>query len=53
MLKLEDVHTSYGSSQVLFGVTMTRHGMMQADRNEGKLGLWMKLMDRLNLGFAC
>jgi len=36
-----------------FGVTMTRRGMMQADRNDGKLGLWMKLMDRLNLGFAC
>jgi glycine/D-amino acid oxidase-like deaminating enzyme len=36
-----------------FGVTMTRHGMMKADRNDGKLGLWMKLMDRFNLGFAC
>jgi len=36
-----------------FGVTMTRHGMMKADRNDGKSGLWMKLMDRLNLGFAC
>jgi len=32
---------------------MTRHGMMKADRNDGKSGLWMKLMDRLNLGFAC
>ena len=36
-----------------FGVTMTRHGMMKADRNNGRLGLWLKLMDRLNLGFAC
>jgi len=36
-----------------FGVTMTRHGMMKADRNGGRLGPWMKLMDRLNLGFAC
>jgi glycine/D-amino acid oxidase-like deaminating enzyme len=36
-----------------FGVTMTRHGMMKADRNSGRLGPWMKLMDRLNLGFAC
>ena len=36
-----------------FGVTMTRHGMMKADINNGKLGPWMKLMDRLNLGFEC
>jgi glycine/D-amino acid oxidase-like deaminating enzyme len=36
-----------------FGVTMTRHGMMKADTNNGKFGPWMKLMDRLNLGFAC
>jgi glycine/D-amino acid oxidase-like deaminating enzyme len=36
-----------------FGVTMTRRGMMKADRNGGRLGPWMKLMDRLNLGFAC
>jgi len=22
-------------------------------RNQGKRGLWLKLLDRLNLGFAC
>jgi glycine/D-amino acid oxidase-like deaminating enzyme len=36
-----------------FGVTMSRHGMSKADVNNGKRGLWLKLMDRLNLGFAC
>jgi len=36
-----------------FGVTMSRHGMSKADANNGKQGLWLKLMDRLNLGFAC
>ena len=36
-----------------FGVTLSRHGMMNADENEGKQGLWLELMDRLNLGFAC
>lgn len=36
-----------------FGVTMSRYGMSKADVNNGKQGLWLKLMDRLNLGFAC
>lgn len=36
-----------------FGVTMTRHAMMKADTNNGKKGPWLKLLDRLNLGFAC
>ena len=36
-----------------FGVTMSRHGMSKADVNNGKRGSWLKLMDRLNLGFAC
>jgi glycine/D-amino acid oxidase-like deaminating enzyme len=35
------------------GVTMTRHAMSKADANNGKQGPWLKLMDRLNLGFAC
>jgi glycine/D-amino acid oxidase-like deaminating enzyme len=35
------------------GVTLTRKEMARADRNEGKRGLWLKLLDRLNLGFAC
>jgi len=35
------------------GVTMTRHAMTKADTNYGKKGPWLKLMDRLNLGFQC
>ncbi len=35
------------------GVTLSRRGMMKADENNGKRGLWLRLMDRLNLGFAC
>lgn len=35
------------------GVTMTRKEMARADRNLGKRGLWLKLLDRFNLGFAC
>ncbi len=35
------------------GVTLTRSEMARADRNGGKRGLWLRLLDRLNLGFAC
>jgi len=35
------------------GVTLTRREMERADRNEGRRGLWLKLLDRLHLGFAC
>ncbi len=35
------------------GVTLTRKEMSRADRNHGKRGLWLKILDRLNLGFAC
>jgi len=35
------------------GVTMTRKELERADRNLGKRGLWLKLLDRFNLGFAC
>jgi glycine/D-amino acid oxidase-like deaminating enzyme len=35
------------------GVTMTRKELERADRNQGKRGLWLKLLDRVNLGFAC
>ena len=35
------------------GVTLTRSEMDRADRNNGKRGLWLKILDRLNLGFAC
>ncbi|MCF8067105.1 MAG: FAD-binding oxidoreductase [Desulfobacterales bacterium] len=35
------------------GVTMSRHAMTKADANNGKRGLWLKILDKLNLGFAC
>ena len=35
------------------GVTPTRHAMSKADANDGKRGPWLKLLDRLHLGFAC
>jgi hypothetical protein len=35
------------------GVTLTRNEMDRADRNNGKRGLWLKILDKLNLGFAC
>ena len=35
------------------GVTLTRNEMARADRNMGRRGLWLKLLDRFNLGFAC
>jgi glycine/D-amino acid oxidase-like deaminating enzyme len=35
------------------GVTLTRNEMARADRNDGQRGLWLKLLDRLKLGFAC
>ncbi len=35
------------------GVTITQRALVKADRNNGKRGLWLKLLDRLNLGFTC
>ena len=35
------------------GVTLTRNEMARADRNDGKRSLWLSLLDRLKLGFAC
>ena len=35
------------------GVTLTRSELARADRNEGRRGLWLNLLDRLKLGFAC
>ncbi|MAI80517.1 MAG: FAD-dependent oxidoreductase [Deltaproteobacteria bacterium] len=34
-------------------VHFTMKEMARADRNAGRRGLWLKLLDRLNLGFAC
>jgi glycine/D-amino acid oxidase-like deaminating enzyme len=33
------------------GVQLTRHELARADRNEGRRGVWLKLLDRLGLGF--
>ena len=35
------------------GVTLTQRALKKADRNDGKRGLWLKLLDRLGLGFTC
>lgn len=36
-----------------FGVKFTQEALKKADRNGGKRGLWLKLLDRLGLGFTC
>lgn len=35
------------------GVTLTRRALTKADANGGKRGLWLKLLDFFNMGFAC
>jgi hypothetical protein len=35
------------------GVKFTQNALVQADRNGGKRGLWLKFLDRLGLGFTC
>jgi glycine/D-amino acid oxidase-like deaminating enzyme len=35
------------------GVRFTQNALVQADRNGGKRGLWLKFLDRLGLGFTC
>ena len=36
-----------------FGIRYTQYELVKADRNEGKRGLWLKILDKLNLGFTC
>jgi len=36
-----------------FGVKFTQNALINADKNNGKRGLWLKLLDALNLGFTC
>ncbi|MEW6998772.1 NAD(P)/FAD-dependent oxidoreductase [Colwelliaceae bacterium BS250] len=36
-----------------FGVKFTQQALIAADNNNGKRGLWLKLLDKLNLGFTC
>ena len=33
-------------------IGLTRRGMARADRNGGRRGLWLRTLDRLNLGFS-
>jgi hypothetical protein len=33
------------------GITLTRRALARADRNEGERGAWLRLLDRLGLGF--
>ena len=35
------------------GVRLTQLALIKADNNNGKRGLWLKLLDALNLGFTC
>lgn len=35
------------------GVRLTQQALIKADKNNGKRGLWLKLLDALNLGFTC
>jgi len=36
-----------------FGVRFTQNALVKADANNGKRGLWLKLLDKMNLGFTC
>jgi glycine/D-amino acid oxidase-like deaminating enzyme len=35
------------------GVKFTQNALIRADKNDGKRGLWLKLLDKLGLGFTC
>ncbi|MGB0936895.1 MAG: NAD(P)/FAD-dependent oxidoreductase [Colwellia sp.] len=36
-----------------FGVRFTHQALVNADNNDGKRGLWLKMLDAMNLGFTC
>jgi glycine/D-amino acid oxidase-like deaminating enzyme len=36
-----------------FGVRLTQRALIRADRNNGKRGLWLTILDKLGLGFTC
>ncbi len=36
-----------------FGVKFTQNALVKADNNNGKRGLWLKMLDAMNLGFTC
>jgi hypothetical protein len=33
------------------GIQLTQRELARADRNEGRRGVWLRLLDRLGLGF--
>lgn len=35
------------------GIRLTQMALIKADRNDGKRGLWLKLLDKMGLGFTC
>lgn len=35
------------------GVQFTHNALVKADANDGKRGLWLRILDRLGMGFAC
>jgi len=35
------------------GVKFTQNALVKADKNGGKRGLWLRILDRLGLGFTC
>ena len=35
------------------GVKLTQYALIKADKNGGKRGVWLKLLDSLGLGFTC
>lgn len=36
-----------------FGVRYTQDALIKADNHNGERGLWLKMLDKLNLGFTC
>ncbi len=35
------------------GIRLTQLALIRADRNGGKRGLWLKLLDSMGMGFTC
>ncbi|MDH3763088.1 MAG: FAD-dependent oxidoreductase, partial [Gammaproteobacteria bacterium] len=35
------------------GIRLTQRALVRADRNGGRRGLWLKILDKMNLGFTC
>ena len=35
------------------GIRLTQLALIRADNNGGKRGLWLKLLDKMGMGFTC